>query len=55
MFDHEEGYWPHGIQQTGPLPVVNLYGSEPFRSDAAARPYFLLILTACQEPHGKCH
>ena len=26
----EEGYWPHGIQQTGPLPVVNLYGREPF-------------------------
>ena len=26
----EEGYWPNGIQQTGPLPVVNLYGSEPF-------------------------
>jgi uncharacterized protein (TIRG00374 family) len=26
----EEGYWPHGIQQTGPLPVVNLYGSRPF-------------------------
>jgi uncharacterized protein (TIRG00374 family) len=28
--DNEEGYWPHGIQQTGPLPVGNLYGSEPF-------------------------
>ncbi len=28
--DYEEGYWPHGIQQTGPLPVGNLYGSEPF-------------------------
>ncbi|HZU66721.1 MAG TPA: lysylphosphatidylglycerol synthase transmembrane domain-containing protein [Ktedonobacteraceae bacterium] len=28
--DLEEGYWPHGIQQTGPFPVVNLYGSEPF-------------------------
>ncbi|HVB73903.1 MAG TPA: lysylphosphatidylglycerol synthase transmembrane domain-containing protein [Ktedonobacteraceae bacterium] len=27
---HEEGYWPHGIQQTGALPVVNLYGREPF-------------------------
>jgi uncharacterized protein (TIRG00374 family) len=26
----EEGYWPYGIQQTGPLPVVNLYGREPF-------------------------
>ncbi|HET9921603.1 MAG TPA: lysylphosphatidylglycerol synthase transmembrane domain-containing protein, partial [Ktedonobacteraceae bacterium] len=26
----EEGWWPHGIQQTGPLPVVNLYGRQPF-------------------------
>ena len=26
----EEGWWPNGIQQTGPLPIVNLYGSEPF-------------------------
>jgi uncharacterized protein (TIRG00374 family) len=29
-FDNEDGYWPYGIQQTGPLPVVNLYGNEPF-------------------------
>src|SRR5215471_6847236 len=29
-YSAEEGYWPYGIQQTGPLPVVNLYGSEPF-------------------------
>jgi uncharacterized protein (TIRG00374 family) len=27
---NEEGYWPYGIQQTGPLPVANLYGREPF-------------------------
>ncbi len=26
----EEEYWPNGIQQTGVLPIVNLYGSEPF-------------------------
>jgi uncharacterized protein (TIRG00374 family) len=26
----EEEYWPHGIKRTGPLPVINLYGSEPF-------------------------
>jgi uncharacterized protein (TIRG00374 family) len=26
----EEEYWPYGIQQTGALPIVNLYGSEPF-------------------------
>lgn len=25
-----EEYWPNGIQQTGPLPVANLYGAEPF-------------------------
>ena len=25
-----EEYWPNGIQQTGPLPIVNLYGGEPF-------------------------
>ena len=29
-YNAEEGYWPYGIQQTGPLPVVNLYGREPF-------------------------
>ncbi|HEV2582660.1 MAG TPA: lysylphosphatidylglycerol synthase transmembrane domain-containing protein [Ktedonobacteraceae bacterium] len=28
--DFEDGYWPYGIQQTGALPVVNLYGREPF-------------------------
>ena len=26
----EDGYWPYGIQQTGVLPVINLYGREPF-------------------------
>lgn len=29
-YDAEEGYWPFGIQQTGALPIVNLYGREPF-------------------------
>lgn len=28
--DLEEGYWPYGIQRTGPFAVVNLYGAEPF-------------------------
>jgi uncharacterized protein (TIRG00374 family) len=28
--EDEDGYWPYGIQQTGALPVINLYGSEPF-------------------------
>lgn len=26
----EDGYWPMGIQQTGPLPIINLYGHAPF-------------------------
>ncbi len=26
----EDGYWPLGIQQVGPLPIKNLYGREPF-------------------------
>ncbi len=26
----EDGYWPLGIQQSGPLPIRNLYGREPF-------------------------
>ena len=25
----EDGYWPLGIQQVGPLPIRNLYGHEP--------------------------
>jgi uncharacterized protein (TIRG00374 family) len=25
-----EEWWPEGIKQTGPLPVANLYGKEPF-------------------------
>lgn len=28
--EDEDGYWPLGIQQVGPLPVYNLYGCEPF-------------------------
>ncbi|HLI08662.1 MAG TPA: lysylphosphatidylglycerol synthase transmembrane domain-containing protein [Ktedonobacteraceae bacterium] len=28
--DGEAGWWPRGIRQTGPLPVVNLYGDRPF-------------------------
>jgi uncharacterized protein (TIRG00374 family) len=26
----EDGFWPKGIKQTGLLPVINLYGREPF-------------------------
>ena len=28
--DIAEEWWPEGIKQTGPLPVANLYGKEPF-------------------------
>jgi uncharacterized protein (TIRG00374 family) len=28
--DIVEEWWPEGIKQTGPLPVANLYGKEPF-------------------------
>jgi uncharacterized protein (TIRG00374 family) len=28
----EDGYWPLGIQQAGPLAIVNLYGTKPFAS-----------------------
>lgn len=37
-----EEYWPNGIQQTGPLPVINLYGSEPFGRSA---PYVTVPVT----------
>jgi uncharacterized protein (TIRG00374 family) len=36
--DEEEGYWPHGIQQTGALPVVNLYGRRPFGQTLPSTP-----------------
>ncbi len=26
----EDGYWPLGIQQAGPLPILNVYGRDPF-------------------------
>ncbi|GCE18011.1 lysylphosphatidylglycerol synthase transmembrane domain-containing protein [Dictyobacter kobayashii] len=26
----EEEWWPAGIQQTGPLPILNIYGDRPF-------------------------
>jgi len=38
--DGEEGYWPYGIQQTGPLPVGNLYGREPFGRTLPLTPSF---------------
>jgi uncharacterized protein (TIRG00374 family) len=48
-YNAEEGYWPYGIQQTGPLPVVNLYGSEPFGRTLPRIPAVLPILTEQEE------
>jgi uncharacterized protein (TIRG00374 family) len=36
--DEIEEFWPEGIKQTGPLPVVNLYGKEPFGRTAPKIP-----------------
>ncbi|MFL5592772.1 MAG: YbhN family protein [Ktedonobacteraceae bacterium] len=44
----EEGYWPNGIQQTGPLPVVNLYGSEPFGRTLPTLPQASIAVRASQ-------
>ncbi len=44
----EEEYWPNGIQQTGPLPIVNLYGSEPF-----GRTLPLAAIPTTQQVQGK--
>jgi uncharacterized protein (TIRG00374 family) len=43
--DDEEGYWPYGIQQTGPLPVTNLYGREPFGRTLPRTPAVTAIAT----------
>jgi uncharacterized protein (TIRG00374 family) len=43
--DGEEGYWPYGIQQTGPLPVANLYGREPFGRTLPLTPAFTTVAT----------
>src|SRR5437667_292561 len=45
-YDGEEGYWPYGIQQTGALPVVNLYGREPFGRNLPRTPVVMPIVTA---------
>src|SRR6266849_2415363 len=44
--DQEEGYWPFGIQQTGALPVVNLYGSKPFGQTLPQAPVAAVALPA---------
>ncbi len=54
--DDEEGYWPHGIRQTGALPVVNLYGREPFGRTLPQTPVAMPLVTskeAKQEPAWK--
>jgi uncharacterized protein (TIRG00374 family) len=56
IYDNEEGYWPYGIQQTGPLPVVNLYGREPFGRILPRTPAVTPIVTpeeAKQQPTWK--
>jgi len=44
-FDDEDGYWPYGIQQTGALPVVNLYGTKPFGRTLPKTPTVTPIVT----------
>ena len=46
-FDLEEGWWPNGIQQTGPLPIVNLYGREPF---GKTQPLMAIPVPATPQP-----
>jgi len=52
----EEGYWPFGIQQTGALPVINLYGREPFGRTLPQTPTVILAVPgqqAKQQPAWK--
>ena len=54
MFEQEEeGWWPNGIQQTGPLPIVNLYGSEPFGKTLPLAAIPVTPQPARQEPTWK--
>lgn len=48
--DQEEGYWPHGIQQTGALPVVNLYGSKPFGQTLPRLPAIAIVVPSEPRP-----
>lgn len=48
--DDEDGYWPLGIQQTGPLPIRNLYGREPF---GRAIPQAVPIVIAGESQQGQ--
>ena len=48
--DQEEGYWPHGIQQTGALPVVNLYGRKPFGQTLPQTPAIVPPVTPAPQP-----
>ena len=49
-FDQEEGYWPHGIQQTGALPVVNLYGRRPFGQTLPRTPAITIPAAPKEQP-----
>ena len=48
--DQEEGYWPHGIQQTGALPVVNLYGRRPFGQTLPRTPAIAIPVSPKSRP-----
>src|SRR6266700_4005549 len=45
-----EEWWPEGIKQTGPLPVSNLYGNEPF---GLSLPRVPAVKVAPEEPQAK--
>ncbi|HEU0000151.1 MAG TPA: lysylphosphatidylglycerol synthase transmembrane domain-containing protein [Ktedonobacteraceae bacterium] len=48
--EQEEGYWPHGIQQTGAFPVVNLYGRKPFGQTLPQTP--AIVIPASSKPRS---
>jgi uncharacterized protein (TIRG00374 family) len=48
-----EEWWPEGIKQTGPLPVVNLYGKEPFGRTQAKIPVVGTMPQAEAKPEPK--
>ncbi len=47
--EEEDGYWPLGIQQAGPIPIVNLYGREPF---GRTMPRAISMLTLAEKRTG---
>src|SRR6266568_1750546 len=49
----EDGWWPYGIQQTGALPIVNLYGREPFGRTPSQVSIAEAIALPIPEPEAK--